>query len=603
MAKKLVNTTQLEYDLSRIAQAIRDKLEYSEYYTLTFPQGMANEIRNNGLKLPDTFASDEAEKIIAPGKPVFKSIDEDELNNNIRQIADTIREVSGFYDITFSFPEGIIGAINAMNNNYFSFAGSQYFYNQGETWGEWINREGGNYTFYTDSNGYVVYATEYWYVLLNGNYVLANDLISSTSYDYTSSEPVGNYITFWYNSSEYSVPAGTTWEEFVYSGQVSSLSVMSRFGEYYIYDYAQDSFVGTYDTYAPVKASDTIVEYQNYYHGFEPGGGDSDMVTFTVDGTEYKVARYTVIDQWLNSQAAPSYYINKGGYLYNSNEGCYVAEYAALSNGTYEAASIADTIYDGNAYYSNSNVHIPYGPDNTFSLDNTYYPFTPGQTWREMINEYGNYENLWGHVTINSQGYVILSDYYNDETAAVGICGGNMAEHEMVWEKADNKIRANGNYYSLEGIMLNTKRRLYNANEYSGNSSGDWFIQEGSIEVTVTDDYTYDSANGAYAPIRNTYSISGPYGYVSLNGDVSSNDTIRAEYIGYGVVDVKDYGISLSPSGGNPYTCYPYNGATVSGYFGGNSNPGATFFNEMVFHNCLVPVSFGHWILYNTQIV
>jgi hypothetical protein len=92
---------------------------------------------------------------------------------------------------------------------------------------------------------------------------------------------------------------------------------MSQFGEYYIYDYAYDSFVGTYDTYAPVKASDTILEYQNYYHGFEPGGGDSSTITFTVDGTEYKVAKYTVIDEWLNSGAAPSYYISKNGYLYN----------------------------------------------------------------------------------------------------------------------------------------------------------------------------------------------------------------------------------------------------------------------------------------------
>jgi hypothetical protein len=81
---------------------------------MRFPDDFANIIQYSGGNLTSLKNFSEAEEIIASGDPVFKTIDEDILNNQIAQIANAIRYVTG-YQGNFTFPRGIIGAINAMS--------------------------------------------------------------------------------------------------------------------------------------------------------------------------------------------------------------------------------------------------------------------------------------------------------------------------------------------------------------------------------------------------------------------------------------------------------------------------------------------------------
>ena len=125
MAQKLVNITQLEYDLSRIAQAIRDKLGFSDDYKLTFPDGMINAIRNCEIYTYTDFSNASIE--LAPGAPVFQTVDIDDLESKLRSLS---QEIGGQvdYNSTLQFPIGFIGLINAMGGGVasysFTFGGS-----------------------------------------------------------------------------------------------------------------------------------------------------------------------------------------------------------------------------------------------------------------------------------------------------------------------------------------------------------------------------------------------------------------------------------------------------------------------------------------------
>lgn len=214
---KLVNITQLEYDLSRIAQAMRDKFEFLGDYKLTFPDGMITAIQDCNIYTYTDFSNASIE--LAPGAPVFQTVDIDDLESKLRSLS---RAIGGKvdYNLTLQFPIGFIGLINAMGDGVasysFTFGGSRYTYNEGETWADWINREGTNYSFTTDKNGYVMFAIEQWYVQLNDQYVLSSDLIQATSYYYTSDAPTANMITFYINNDEeaYTCSPGMTWRQY-----------------------------------------------------------------------------------------------------------------------------------------------------------------------------------------------------------------------------------------------------------------------------------------------------------------------------------------------------------------------------------------------------
>jgi len=110
MAYKIVNKTQLDYDLERIASAIRSK--GSTFNRLTFPDGMLNAINDltfsslNSISIPS--------HIVASGNANYQLVDADTLNGYITQVTNTLRNKTG-YSENLSFPNGIIGVINAIS--------------------------------------------------------------------------------------------------------------------------------------------------------------------------------------------------------------------------------------------------------------------------------------------------------------------------------------------------------------------------------------------------------------------------------------------------------------------------------------------------------
>lgn len=391
MAYKIVNKTQLDYDLERIADAIRSK--GSAFGRLTFPDGMINAINNltfsslNSISIPD--------HVVASGNANYQLVNADILDGYITQVTNTLRNKTG-YSEKLSFPNGIIGVINAMSEKAsLVYVSGTYVFNNTtnpEISGYWTGKMYSSNS--TDST--TVYAlvnsgygesrfneirlnapgnAEYWDLLLydtaddfmpayDSNYhgfpatitfppcyidaELWNSLGNVLSYQ--GGEPI-YYITFWYDGSEYQVAPGTTWEEFADSGQASSLSTKFMFDDYYVYDYAHDSFVGTYETNAPVKADDAIIEYQNYYYGFEPGGN---KVKFYIDGESYEVEEGTTWQEWVESGNSPGYTIkrNAAGFMYVHTPNGLIGYVSDISNGDYYAAISAEEIIQNDDYTS-----------------------------------------------------------------------------------------------------------------------------------------------------------------------------------------------------------------------------------------------------------
>ena len=87
MTYKLINKAQLDYDLERIANAIRSKT--GSFNKLTFPDGMISEIQKlSGL----VYSWTDADTIKIDAATNYVLTDSDELNLKINRLADAFRD-------------------------------------------------------------------------------------------------------------------------------------------------------------------------------------------------------------------------------------------------------------------------------------------------------------------------------------------------------------------------------------------------------------------------------------------------------------------------------------------------------------------------------
>lgn len=452
MANKLVNITQLEYDLSRIADAIRDKGIASG--NLTFPDGMVNAINESSLTSLSSFS--EASEEITSGTAVFKTVNETTLNDYIAQVAAAIRNKTG-YDSLLTFPNGIIGAINAMSELVYVASGT---YTYGQTTNSTIGSGTRSGYMYVDADtasikiSGTVDGSSFNYIEINLNenaeiwtirlydtndmfmpvwdsdyhggtptIILPDCFMDSSLWEAFDQvlnpnsdpdpEPEPSYITFYYQSTSYSVISGTTWGNFVDSGTIASLGIQYVDGTAYIYDSEYDSYVGTYTDNAPVKASDSILDHESYYYGFNPGSSTS-TISFLLDGESYSAEEGTTWYEWVNSGNARSdLYVSTSG----NNTGVYsdngwIGFTSDISAGNYYAPiSAYSTINDGGVYTSYMS-----GFAITFYINGVACTCASNAVWVEWIdaNSGITLNGTYYHFNYNSYGsYVAFATEYD----------------------------------------------------------------------------------------------------------------------------------------------------------------------------------------------
>lgn len=107
MANKFVNKTQLDYDLKRIADALKAASNSSS--NLTFPEGMCDCIQNHISWKPVSSVTEVSHQV-APGSANYILVDAEDLENKIGELTFHLKGLTG-YSSNLSFPNGIIGII------------------------------------------------------------------------------------------------------------------------------------------------------------------------------------------------------------------------------------------------------------------------------------------------------------------------------------------------------------------------------------------------------------------------------------------------------------------------------------------------------------